>query len=92
MTASPPLLMICLDSGKAKSTSKGTDRSVRPTQDDFGVEQGAGDASGDGDEVALAEENLDLPGAGEFGEIDGASATDAGGGGFIGGDGGELGE
>ncbi|HWO36577.1 MAG TPA: hypothetical protein VNO32_47950, partial [Candidatus Acidoferrum sp.] len=61
-------------------------------EDDFGVEEGAGDAGGDGDEVALAGEYFDLAGAGEVGEIDGASAADAGGGGFVGGDGGELGQ
>jgi hypothetical protein len=47
-------------------------------QDDFEVEQGAGDAGGDGDQVALAVEDFDLAGAREFGEIDGASPADAG--------------
>ncbi len=61
-------------------------------EDDFGVEEGAGYAGGDGDEVALSVEDFDLAGAGEFGEIDGASVADAGGGGFVGGDGGELGQ
>lgn len=56
------------------------------------MEQCAGDASGDGDEVALSVEDLDLAGAGKFGKIDGASGADAGGGGIVGGDGGELGE
>jgi hypothetical protein len=40
----------------------------------------------------LSGEDFDLAGAGEFGEVDGASVADAGGGGFVGGDGGELGE
>src|SRR5258708_152724 len=61
-------------------------------EDDFGVEEGAGYAGGDGDKVALSVEDFDLAGAGEFGEIDGASVADAGGGGFVGGDGGKLGE
>jgi hypothetical protein len=57
---------------------------------DFWVEESAGDASGDGQEVALAGEDFDLAGTGEFGEVDGASAANAGGGGFVGGDGGKL--
>ncbi len=56
------------------------------------MEQGAGDAGGDGQEVALSGEDFDLAGAGEFGEVDWASAADAGGGGFVGGDGRKLGE
>jgi hypothetical protein len=56
------------------------------------VEEGAGYAGGDGDEIALSGEDFDLAGAGEFGEVDGASAADAGGCEFVGGDGGELGE
>ena len=56
------------------------------------MEEGAGDAGGDGDQVALTGEDFDLAGAGEFGEVDGASAADAGDGGFVGGDGGESGE
>ena len=40
----------------------------------------------------LAGEDFDLAGAGEFGEVDGASAADAGGGGLVGGDGGKLGQ
>ena len=60
------------------------------TEDEFGVEQGAGHAGGDGDEVYLAGEDFDLTGAGDVGEIDGASAADAGGGGFVGGDGGNV--
>jgi hypothetical protein len=61
-------------------------------KDDFGMEEGAGDAGGDGEQVGLAGEDFDLAGAGEFGEVDGASAADAGGGGFVGGDGGKLGQ
>ncbi len=56
------------------------------------MEEGAGYAGGDGDQVALAGEDFDLAGAGEVGEVDGASAADAGDGGLVGGDGGELGE
>lgn len=40
----------------------------------------------------MAGEDFDLAGAGEFGEVDGASAADAGGGGFVGGNRGELGQ
>jgi hypothetical protein len=40
----------------------------------------------------LAGEDFDLAGAGDVGEIDGASAADAGCGGFVGGYAGELGE
>ena len=54
------------------------------------MEQGAGDAGGDGDQFALAGEDFDLAGAGEFGKVDGSAAADAGGGGFVGGDGGKL--
>lgn len=54
------------------------------------MEQGSGYAGGDGDEVALAGEDFDVAGAGDVGEVDGASAADAGGGGLVGGDGGEL--
>ena len=56
------------------------------------MEEGAGDAGGDGDQVALAGEDFDQAGAGEFGEVDGASAADAGDGGFVGGDGGKVGQ
>ena len=42
------------------------------------MEERAGYAGGDGDQVALAGEHFDLPGAGEFGEIDGAPTADAG--------------
>ena len=61
-------------------------------QHDLGVEQRAGDASGDGDQFPLAAEDFDLGGAGKFGEVDGASAADAGDGGFVGGDGGKIGQ
>jgi hypothetical protein len=40
----------------------------------------------------LAAEDFDLAGAGEFGEVDGASAADAGDGGFVGGDGRKVGQ
>ena len=59
---------------------------------DFGMEEGAGDAGSDGDEVALALEDFDLGRARVVGEIDGASATDAGGGEVVGGDRGEVGK
>jgi len=61
-------------------------------EDDFGMEQGAGYAGGDGDEIALSVEDFDLAGAGEFREVNGAAIADAGGGGVVGGDGGELGQ
>lgn len=57
---------------------------------DFGMEQCAGDSVGNGDQVALAVEDFDLAGAGEVGKVDGASAADAGGGGFVGGDRGKV--
>jgi len=56
------------------------------------MEEGAGDAGGDGEKFGLAGEEFDLAGAGDVGEVDGAAAADAGGGGFVGGDGGELGQ
>ncbi len=59
-------------------------------EDDFGVEEGAGNAGGDGEQFGLAGEDFDLAGAGEFGEVDGASAADAGGGRLVGGDGGKV--
>ena len=60
-------------------------RRLSAGEDDFGMEESAGYAGGDGDEVALSGEDFDLAGAGEVGEVDGASAADAGGGEFIGG-------
>jgi hypothetical protein len=54
------------------------------------MKQGAGDPGRDGEQVALSEEDFDLAGAGEFGKVDGAAAADAGGGGLVGGNGGEL--
>jgi hypothetical protein len=39
-------------------------------KDDFGMEQRAGDASGDGEQVPLSEEDFHLAGAGEFGKVD----------------------
>ena len=59
-------------------------------EDDFGMEQGSGYAGDDGEEVGLSGEDFDLAGAGKFGEVDGASVADAGGGGFVGSDRGEL--
>jgi len=50
------------------------------------MKEAAGYSRGNGDEISLACEHFDLAGAGEFGEIDGASAADTGGGGFVGGD------
>ena len=54
------------------------------------MEEGAGDAGGDGDEVALALEDFDLGRARVVGEIDGASAADAGSGEVVGGDRGKV--
>ena len=54
------------------------------------MEERSGYPRCDGDEVALAGEDFDLAGAREVGEIDGASGADAGGGGFVGGDGWEM--
>ena len=62
------------------------DRSVRPTEDDSGMEQSSGDTRGNGDEIALSTENFHLSGAGEFGKINGPSGPDAADGGFVGGD------
>ncbi len=56
------------------------------------MEERAGHTGSDRDQFPLAGEYFHLACAGEFGEIDGASATDAGCGGFVGGDGGEVGE
>jgi hypothetical protein len=56
------------------------------------MEERAGDTGGDGDQVALSVEDFDPAGAGKFGEIDGASGADAGGGWVVGGDGGKLGQ
>src|SRR5437867_3699800 len=55
-------------------------------QHDFGVEEGAGDAGGDGDQGALIGKDFDMGDAGNVGKIDGASAADEGDGGFVGGD------
>jgi hypothetical protein len=57
---------------------------------DFRMEEGSGYSGGYGYQFALAVEDFDLTGAGEFGEVDGASGADAGSGGFVGGDRGEL--
>src|SRR5258708_35261766 len=54
------------------------------------MKQRSGYAGGNGEQFPLAGENFDLAGAGEVGEVDGASAADAGGGGFVGGDGGKV--
>jgi len=56
------------------------------------MEQGAGDARGDGEEFSLSGEDFDLARARKFGKIDGATTADAGGCGFVGGDCGKLGE
>ena len=53
--------------------------------------EGSGNAGGDRNEFRLPVEDFDVAGGGEFGEVDRAAAADAGGGGFIGGDGGKLG-
>jgi len=72
-------LAVCTDKVKdnikgQELRSKATDRSVRPTrakfharlttEDNLGMEQRAGHAGGDGEEVALAGEDFDLAGAG----------------------------
>ena len=68
------------------SSSRSTSNvGFRPTEDYFWVEEGACYAGGDGNQVALAGEDFDLAGAGEFEEIDGASVADAGGGELVGG-------
>ncbi|MGB0109171.1 MAG: hypothetical protein WBP52_11780 [Terriglobales bacterium] len=56
------------------------DRSGRAAENNFGVEEGAGDAGGDGEQFPLAAEYVDLGGAGEVEEIHGAAAADASGG------------
>src|SRR5579864_788441 len=65
---------------RAKPISKATDGSIRATKNDLGVEESAGNSCGDGEEFALAIENLHLAGLREFGEVDGASGADATGG------------
>ena len=69
-----------------------SERALFTGEDDFGMEEGSGDAGGDGEEFGLAGEDFDLAGAGKFWEVDGSSAANAGGGGFVGGDGGKLGQ
>ena len=59
-------------------------RRLSADEDDFGMEQGSGYAGGDGEELPLSIKDFDLAGAGEFGEIDGASVADSGDGGFVG--------
>jgi hypothetical protein len=54
------------------------------------VKQRSGYTGGNGDQVLLAVEDLDVASAGEFGKVDGASAADEGGGGGGSGDGGKL--
>ena len=88
---------------RSKARSRVSDTPIRPTravreevpclfcgENNFGMEEGSGDAGGDGEEFGLAGEDFNLAGAGEVGKVDGAPAADAGGGGFVGGDGGEL--
>ena len=48
-------------------------------QNDFGMKQRSGYAGGDGDQVGLASEDLNQPGAGEIRQVDGLAAADAGG-------------
>lgn len=71
------------DTNSKKQTLQVTNRSVRPTQDDFGVEEGAGYAGGDGNQFPLAAKDFDLTSAREVGEINGASVADAGSGQFV---------
>ena len=70
--------------------STAADRKVCSTQHDTRVEQSSRDAGGDSDQFPLPIENLDLSGAGELGQVDGASAANTGGIGFIGGDAREM--
>ena len=51
---------------------------VEGTENNSGVKKSAGNARGDGDEVALSEEDFDLRRARHFGKVDGASAADEG--------------
>src|SRR5580704_7632850 len=84
--------------GNLNTKSKATEKecsshmgcSLFAGEDDFGVEEGAGEAGGDGEEVGLSGEDFYVAGAGNLGEIDGAAVANAGGGGFVGSDGGEL--
>ncbi|MGC2709374.1 MAG: hypothetical protein WA252_09610 [Candidatus Sulfotelmatobacter sp.] len=59
-------------------------------EDDFGMEQAAGHTGRDGDQVGLVGEDFNLAGAGEFGEVDGASVADAGGCGSVSSNAGKL--
>jgi hypothetical protein len=56
------------------------------------MEEGSGYAGGYGDQFPLALEDFDVAGAGKLGEVNGAAAADAGGGGLIGGDGRKFGQ
>ena len=47
------------------------------------MEEGAGDAGGDGDQFPLAGENFYLPGSGKFWKIDGTAIADVRSGFFI---------
>jgi len=67
-----------------------TCRGYSEGEDDFGMEQTASDAGGDGEEGGLSGEDFDLAGAGDVGKVDGTAAADAGGGGLVGSDGGKL--
>src|ERR1700739_4858058 len=53
-------------------------------KNDLRMEECAGNAGGDGDEVSLALKDFHLAGAGEVRKVDGASAADAGGSRFVG--------
>ena len=59
-------------------------------EDDLGMEQSSGYASGYGYQLPLAGEDFDLAGAGKLGKVDGAAAADTGGGEFVGRDGRKL--
>jgi hypothetical protein len=47
------------------------------------VEQRAGDAGSDGNQIALASKYFDLAGTGKFGKIDSSSGADASGSQFV---------
>ena len=56
------------------------------------MKEAAGYAGGNGDQFPLAAEDFYLASAREFGEVDGASVTDAGRGQFVCGDAGKFGQ
>jgi hypothetical protein len=61
-----------------------------PWEYDFGMEKGSRYSGGYGYEVALALEDFDLAGSGKLGQVDGTASANAGGSGFVGGDGRKL--